>query len=105
MWVWAQIVRNKDDSTRTYLHLVQSRRVNGRVRQEIISTLGWLDVLQGSGALEAVRKLNFSRNFLIFYEQNFLKQRQKRYFRTASVVECLLPQLCVSHGGVKFGYE
>jgi hypothetical protein len=40
----------------------------------------------GEISLEAVRKLNFSRNFLIFYEQNFLKKRQKRCFRTASKV-------------------
>jgi hypothetical protein len=52
MWIRAQTVRNKDGSTRTYLHLVQSQRVNGKVRQEIISTLGRLDVLQDSGALD-----------------------------------------------------
>mgnify|MGYP001122198674 CR=1 FL=1 len=52
MWVRAQTVRNKDGSTRTYLHLVQSRRVNGKVRQEIIGTLGRRDALQESGALD-----------------------------------------------------
>ena len=52
MWVRAQTFRNKDGSTRTYLHLVRSRRVNGKVRQEIIGTLGRLDVLQTSGALD-----------------------------------------------------
>jgi hypothetical protein len=31
---------------------VQSRRVNGKVRQEIIRTLERLDVLQESGALD-----------------------------------------------------
>jgi hypothetical protein len=51
MWVRAQTVRNKNGSTRTYLHLVQSRRVNGKMRQEI-ATLGRLDVLQESGALD-----------------------------------------------------
>jgi GT2 family glycosyltransferase len=35
---------------------------------------------------EAVRKLNFSRNFLIFYEQNFPKSVKKRCFRTASKI-------------------
>jgi len=52
MWVRAQTFRNKDGSTRTYLHLVQSRRVNGKVRQEIIGTLGRLDALRESGALD-----------------------------------------------------
>jgi hypothetical protein len=51
MWVRARTVRNKNGSTRTYLHLVRSRRVNGKVRQEI-ATLGRLDVLQESGALD-----------------------------------------------------
>ena len=52
MWVRTQTFRNKDGSTRTYLHLVRSRRVDGKVRQEIIGTLGRLDILQESGALD-----------------------------------------------------
>lgn len=52
MWVRAQTVHNKGGGTRTYLHLVQSRRVNGKVRQEIIATLGRLDALQEGGALD-----------------------------------------------------
>ena len=52
MWVREQTFRNKDGSTRTYLHLVESRRVNGKVRQTLIRSLGRLDVLQGSGALD-----------------------------------------------------
>jgi hypothetical protein len=36
--------------------------------------------------IEAVRKPNFSRNFLIFYEQNFPKSVKKRCSRTASNV-------------------
>jgi len=52
MWVRTQVCRNKDGSTRTYLHLVRSRRVNGKVRQEFIATLGRLEVLQESGALD-----------------------------------------------------
>jgi hypothetical protein len=52
MWFRVQTFRNKDGSTRSYLHLVRSRRVNGKVRQEIIGTLGRLDLLQESGALD-----------------------------------------------------
>jgi len=52
MWVREQTFRNKDGSTRTYLHLVESRRVNGKVRQTLIRTLGRRDVLQASGALD-----------------------------------------------------
>lgn len=52
MWVREQTFGNKDGSTRTYLHLVESRRVNGKVRQTLIHTLGRRDVLQESGALD-----------------------------------------------------
>jgi len=47
-----QICRNKDGSTRCYLHLLNSRRVNGRTRQEFVCTLGRLDVLQSGGGLD-----------------------------------------------------
>lgn len=52
MWVREQTFHNKDGSTRTYLHLVESRRVNGKVRQRLIHTLGRRDVLQASGSLD-----------------------------------------------------
>ena len=45
-------MRNKDGSTRTYLHLIKSRRVNGKVRQQIIATLGRLDKLKEEGILD-----------------------------------------------------
>ena len=52
MFIRAQVARNKDGSTRCYLHLLRSRRVNGRTRQEFICTLGRLDVLQAGGGLD-----------------------------------------------------
>jgi transposase len=52
MFVRLQICRNKDGSTRSYLHLLRSRRVNGRTRQELVCTLGRLDVLQAEGGLD-----------------------------------------------------
>jgi len=52
MFVRLQICRNKDGSTRSYLHLLRSRRVNGKTRQELVCTLGRLDVLQAEGGLD-----------------------------------------------------
>jgi hypothetical protein len=97
MWVRAQTVRNKDGSTRTYLHLVQSRRVNGKVRQEI-ATLGRLDVLQGSGALDRLiaslarhserrwveSEASISHHFILIKE---------------SCCSGTSPPVCVSYGG------
>ena len=44
--------RNKDGSVRAYLQLVQGYRKNGKVHQELICSLGRLDVLQASGGLD-----------------------------------------------------
>jgi transposase len=52
MFTRLQICRNKDGSTRCYLHLLNSKRVNGRTRQEFICTLGRLDILQAGGGLD-----------------------------------------------------
>jgi hypothetical protein len=52
MFTRLQICRNKDGSTRCYLHLLHSKRVNGRTRQEFVCTLGRLDVLQAGGGLD-----------------------------------------------------
>ena len=52
MFIRLQICRNKDGSTRCYLHLLNSKRVNGRTRQEFVCTLGRLDVLQTGGGLD-----------------------------------------------------
>jgi len=52
MFTRLQICRNKDGSTRCYLHLLNSKRVNGRTRQEFVCTLGRLDVLQAGGGLD-----------------------------------------------------
>jgi hypothetical protein len=44
--------RNKDGSTRLYLQLVHAYRKNGKVHQELICSIGRLDILQESGALD-----------------------------------------------------
>ena len=52
MFVRLQVFRNKDGSSRSYLHLLRSRRVSGKTRQELICTLGRLDVLRADGGLD-----------------------------------------------------
>ena len=52
MFIRLQVCHNKDGSTRCYLHLLRSKRVKGRTRQELVCTLGRLDVLQAGGGLD-----------------------------------------------------
>ena len=52
MFVRLQVCSNKDGTTRSYLHLLRSRRVNGKTRQELVCTLGRLDILQSDGGLD-----------------------------------------------------
>ena len=52
MFVRSHTVRNKNGTSRTYLRLVESRRVNGKVRQEVIANLGRSDLLRASGNLD-----------------------------------------------------
>jgi transposase len=47
-------IRTKHSGARTYLQLVENQRVDGKVRQHILHTLGRLDLLQESGQLDAL---------------------------------------------------
>ena len=47
-------VRVKKSGTYQYLQIVHNERVNGRVQQHVIATLGRLDVLQKSGQLDGL---------------------------------------------------
>jgi transposase len=52
MFIRLLVSRNKDGTSRSYLHLLRSRRVNGRTRQELVCSLGRLDILQSEGGLD-----------------------------------------------------
>ena len=52
MFVRTSIGRNKDGSTRIYLHLVRGYRAQGKVHQKVIASLGRLDILQNSGGID-----------------------------------------------------
>lgn len=47
-------VRTKKSGAYEYLQLVHNERVDGRVRQQVIATLGRLDVLQNTGKIDAL---------------------------------------------------
>jgi len=46
MYIRTKVFKNKDGTTRTYLYIVEGKRVNGKVRQEIVANLGRLEELQ-----------------------------------------------------------
>jgi len=46
MYVRTKVFKNKDGTTRTYLYIVEGKRVNGKVRQEIVANLGRLEKLK-----------------------------------------------------------
>ncbi|HHV78362.1 MAG TPA: IS1634 family transposase [Firmicutes bacterium] len=52
MFVRTKVFKNKDGSARTYLQLVTTERVGGKVRQRVVANLGRLDELQDGGAID-----------------------------------------------------
>ena len=47
-------VRAKKSGAYQYLQLVHNQRVDGKVRQQVVATLGRLDILQESGQIDAL---------------------------------------------------
>jgi hypothetical protein len=47
-------VRSKKSGAYEYLQLVRNERINGKVRQQVVATLGRLDILQESGQIDAL---------------------------------------------------
>jgi len=47
-------VRTKRRGERTYLQIVENRRVDGKIRQRTLMTLGRLDILQQTGAMDSL---------------------------------------------------
>jgi transposase len=52
MFVRLLTCRNKDGTSRAYLQLLRSRRVNGKTRQELVCSLGRLDLMVADGSLD-----------------------------------------------------
>ncbi len=47
-------VRVKKTGKYEYLQIVKSQRVNGKIRQKLIGTLGRVDVLKKQGQIDAI---------------------------------------------------
>ena len=62
--------RIKKSGPREYLQIVQSRREDGNVKQEVIATIGRFDVLKANGALEGLLRsgVKFSEKVAILEE-------------------------------------
>lgn len=59
--------REKTSGARSYLQLVENKRVDGKSRQRVIATIGRMDKLQESGELEAILRsgARFSQKMII----------------------------------------
>jgi hypothetical protein len=47
-------VRAKKSGLHQYLQIVENQRIDGKVRQQVVATLGRLDVLQATGKIDAI---------------------------------------------------
>lgn len=79
MFVRTKVFRNRDGSTRTYLQLVSSERVGGRVRQRVVANLGRLDQLQAGPLDRLIEQLaRFSQRQWILEQARRIEARQAR---------------------------
>jgi len=50
----AMFVRAKKSGAYQYLQIVENRRIDGKVRQRVVATLGRLDILQATGKIDSI---------------------------------------------------
>jgi transposase len=65
-------IRSKKNGDRTYLQIVENERIDGKVVQRVIATLGRLDMLRESGQLDSLiqSSLRFSQRLLVLDVQD-----------------------------------
>jgi len=79
MFVRTKTFKNKDGSTRTYLQLVTTERVNGKVRQRVVANLGRLEHLQEGSLDRLIQSLaKFSKSQWIRQEALELHAKRAR---------------------------
>ena len=54
-YIRTKTFKNKDGSIREYLVLVEGTRVDGKVRQKVLATIGRIDELKKGGGLERLK--------------------------------------------------
>lgn len=103
MYVRTKTFKNKDGSTRTYLYIVEGRRVNGKVRQEIVANLGRLEELQEKGLDQIIEGLvKFSKKQWIQMQARALEAKWAKELGPALVFRRLWEDLDLSRMLWKF---
>jgi transposase len=73
--------REKKVQNRSYLQIVESNRINGRVKQTVIATLGRLDILRESGQLDRLISsgAKFSEKSMVInaHKEGLLNEKSK----------------------------
>jgi hypothetical protein len=61
-------VRAKKSGDYQYLQIVENQRIDGKVRQQVVATLGRLDILQATGNIDAILSscARFAQNVSVF---------------------------------------
>lgn len=89
---------NRNSSGAEYLQIVRSYRDNGKVKQEILFTLGRLDVLQSSGQIDGLVKAlaRFSARQRLIDLSKDISVSQVYYFGAAHAVSRLLERFGIT---------
>ena len=90
-------LRTKSNGDRVYLQIVENKRVDGKVKQCVLTTLGRLDVLQETGALDAlmVSMQRFSEKLAVIgaHRRNDISTAASRKIGPVLIVERLWREL------------
>jgi len=94
MYIRTKTFKNKNGSTRTYLYIVEGKRVNGKVRQRIVANLGRLEKLQEGQLDKLIEGLaKFSRKQWIEAQARTLEAKWAKDFGPALVFRRLWEKL------------
>ncbi|QJA05887.1 IS1634 family transposase [Thermosulfurimonas marina] len=97
MYIRTKTFKNKDGSTRTYLYIVEGKRVNGKVRQRIVANLGRLKKLQEGELDKLIEGLaKFSRRQWIEAQARSIQAQWAKDFGPALIFRRLWEDLKLS---------
>ncbi|QJA05971.1 IS1634 family transposase [Thermosulfurimonas marina] len=97
MYIRTKTFKNKDGSTRTYLYIVEGKRVNGKVRQRIVANLGRLEKLQEGELDKLIEGLaKFSRRQWIEAQARSIQAQWAKDFGPALIFRRLWEDLKLS---------
>jgi len=94
MYIRTKTYKNKDGSTRTYLYIVEGKRVNGKVRQRIVANLGRLEKLREGKLDKLIEGLaKFSRKQWIELKASSLEAKWAKEYGPALIFRRLWEKL------------